>query len=289
MGEKKRKILIIDDDPANVKMLYRGLGHIYQVLGAISGEEGIETAKSECPDLILLDIQMAGISGYEVLTRLKKDSDTAHIPVIFLSGLDSHEDESYGLELGADDYIGKPFNLTVVRASIKTQLKILSLQEQIEFLENHCPLTKLANPRRIQSYFHNLVKQASDDKKLAIVYLDLNKFTSINEHFGRNTGDAVLKEIANRLREVIGKQGLVGRAGGDEFLIILRNMANKTDINTLCAKIKRLFTEPVEHEGTTLEVTTSIGVAIFGEDGDKYIELLKVADANMHNDKEAEV
>lgn len=287
MEDIKRKVLVIDDEPGNIKMLYRGLAHIYQILGATSGEEGIETTKTENPDLILLDIQMVGISGYEVLTQLRKDPDTSHIPIIFLSGLDNPEDESYGLELGADDYIAKPFNLAVVRARIKTQLKIVSQKEQIEYLANHCPLTNLANPKLIHNHFNHVLENISADRLLALLYMDLNKFKPINDTYGHDAGDFVLQEVAKRLKEKVAQEGLVGRLGGDEFLLVLHNLENKEAIYGLCADIKSLLAEPILYQGLTLQIGTSIGVAVHKDDGEQYMELRKVADANMYKDKES--
>ena len=134
MTEEKRKILAVDDDRLNLEVLNECLSKSYQVLSAISGEAAIEIAKAKQPDLILLDIRMKPMNGYEVLLRLKASPQTKRIPIIFLSALDMPEDESYGFDIGAADYINKPINKAVVKARIANQLKIVEQREEIEHL-----------------------------------------------------------------------------------------------------------------------------------------------------------
>ncbi len=122
MDKAKFKILIIDDEPMYIKMLYKGLKQDFQILGVLSGNEGVGTAIKELPDLILLDIIMKGIDGYEVLKHLRANDATKHIPVVFLSGLGDAVDESYGISVGAQGYISKPFNLYEVKSTIENLL-----------------------------------------------------------------------------------------------------------------------------------------------------------------------
>ncbi|MCW5205374.1 response regulator [Desulfobulbus sp. F5] len=133
MSEKKYTLLIIDDIIDNLMLLGEAMSPAYKIKVATSGKQGLELAVQEpLPDLILLDIMMPGMDGYEVCRRLKKDSSTKHIPVIFLSALDKESDELQGLDAGAVDFITKPFKLEIVRARISTQLELLKMRQQLQ-------------------------------------------------------------------------------------------------------------------------------------------------------------
>ena len=172
-----KSILIIDDETSNIKLLHSGLVDKYQVLAAKSGEAGINIAKQQQPALILLDIVMPGIDGFEVIKRLQNDAETADIPVIFLTGLHSVENEEHGLNLGAQDYINKPFHMAIVRARIATQMKIVEQKETIKFLANHDALTGLPTLRIALDRLDMSLKAAKRQKwKLAVLYIDLDGF-----------------------------------------------------------------------------------------------------------------
>ena len=126
-AERKPKILAVDDDRLNINMLIGLLQDEYDVLSAINGTMGLKAAGRTNPDLILLDITMPDMNGYEVLAELKADPLTKDIPVIFITGLTDAEDEAKGLDMGASDYVSKPFNATVVKARIRTQLRLKQL------------------------------------------------------------------------------------------------------------------------------------------------------------------
>jgi len=130
----RQRILIVDDEPANIKVLGEMLMHDYQISFAGSGEEAISLASSTAPDIILLDILMNGMDGYEVIKVLKKKEKTRNIPVIFITAKNSEEDEAQGFELGAVDYITKPFSISIVQARVKTHLELKKNQDFLEWL-----------------------------------------------------------------------------------------------------------------------------------------------------------
>jgi response regulator RpfG family c-di-GMP phosphodiesterase len=130
MEDKKQTILIVDDEPGNIEILSETLGGSYEILFAVSGREAVKIAKHQIPDMIILDIIMPVMSGYEVLQSLKQDPLLKNIPVIFITALDQEDQETRGLTLGAVDYISKPFNTTIVKLRVRTQLE-LKLQRDI--------------------------------------------------------------------------------------------------------------------------------------------------------------
>ena len=146
-GERKPKILAVDDDRLNINMLIGLLQDEYEVLAAINGTMGLKAAERTNPDLILLDITMPDMNGYEVLAELKADPLTKDIPVIFITGLTDAEDEAKGLDMGASDYVSKPFNATVVKARIRTQLRLKQQADQLAAYAFMDGLTGIPNRR----------------------------------------------------------------------------------------------------------------------------------------------
>jgi len=132
---KKQTILIVDDEPGNIEILSETLGDNYEILFAVSGKEALEIAKHQIPDLIILDIIMPVMSGYEVLRNLRLNQSLKEIPVIFITALNQEDQETRGLMLGAVDYISKPFNIAIVKLRVRTQLE-LKLQRDILIQRN---------------------------------------------------------------------------------------------------------------------------------------------------------
>ena len=143
MENKKQTILIVDDEPGNIEILSETLGDSHEILFAVSGKEALEIATREIPDMIILDIIMPVMSGYEVLQNLKQDPFLKGIPVVFITALDQEDQETKGLTLGAVDYISKPFNTTIVKLRVKTQLE-LKLQRDVLIQTNEALLEALA-------------------------------------------------------------------------------------------------------------------------------------------------
>ena len=135
MNKKLKKILIIDDEKMNIIALAHFLKPQYEILIAADGASGIEAAKKHIPDLILLDVIMPEMNGYETLVKIKESEEAKKIPVIFISGMSTNEDEEKGLSLGAVDYIVKPFKKHIVRARIETQMKLIEYSRTIEELK----------------------------------------------------------------------------------------------------------------------------------------------------------
>ena len=135
MEDKKQTILIVDDEPGNIEILSETLGSSYEILFATSGKEALEIAASQIPDMIILDIVMPVMSGYEVLQNLKQNPSLKEIPIVFITALDQEDQETKGLTLGAVDYIPKPFNTAIVKLRVRTQLE-LKLQRDILIKRN---------------------------------------------------------------------------------------------------------------------------------------------------------
>lgn len=210
------KILVIDDEVDIAAIIKEALASKgYEVVTASSGEEGLKKLKKEPADLILLDVTMGGMSGYEVCQNLKRDKFTRFIPVIMLTALGQTRDKITGIEAGADDYVTKPFDLGELETRVRWTLKRTHSQVAAN------PLTGLPGNPSIEEE----IRERIDKKKnFAVLYLDIDHFKSYNDKYGYAKGDEIIRITAKILAEAIDKlsedEGFVGHVGGDDFILI---------------------------------------------------------------------
>ena len=220
----KPLILIVDDTPTNIQVLAENLIHDYRVKVANSGEAAFEIiARQGLPDLILLDVMMPSMDGYEVCRRLKNSHKTADIPVMFITAMSSNTDEEFGLNLGAMDYITKPFYLPVVKARIRNHIRLKQMTDLLESMVWIDGLIGISNRRRFDHVLEIEWKRAQRNRSpLALIMVDIDYFKAYNDHYGHGKGDECLKLIATRLLASVSRPGdLVSRYGGDEFAILM--------------------------------------------------------------------
>lgn len=216
-------ILIVDDERGNLDMLNRILGQDYEVSVAKSGKAALKRAMEDKPDLILLDVVMQDMTGFDVLTALKKSELTSKIPVIFITGLSSVEGEEKGLSLGAVDYITKPFNASIVKARVKTHLQIVKHLRIIEQMGMIDPLTNLPNRRCYEErLLMEWARAMREHIPLSLMLLDIDNFKVINDTLGHPLGDAILISSGGVFASALRRQtDFAARLGGDEFAVIL--------------------------------------------------------------------
>jgi diguanylate cyclase (GGDEF)-like protein len=294
MTDGNYKILIIDDEKHNIDVLNEILSPMYEVLISKDGLNGIKMAKEIVPDLILLDIIMPDMSGFEVIQTLKGFDITRRIPVIFITGLDSYKDEEKGLLLGAADYITKPFRNAIVKARVKTQLQVVEYIRAIERLGMMDALTDLPNRRSFDKQLQNEWGRAKREKTpISIMVIDIDKFKVFNDTYGHAQGDVVLQYVAKVFKNTLKRPSdYVARWGGEEFVIILPH----TDVEGALV-ISELLRSNVEklkipYDNGFLSVTVSIGLncevpprysypAEFMSKADKALYAAKEAGRNM--------
>jgi len=259
----KHTILIVDDETANIRALSQVLLPEYTVYMARDGQTAIETAENVTPDLILLDIIMTDMSGYEVITKLKNSDRTREIPVIFITGLSGVEDEEKGFLLGAVDYITKPFNNTIVRARVRQHLQTLRQLRMIKRLGVIDPLTDIANRRGFNERLEIEWAHAIRDKSiLSILMIDIDHFKHYNDTYGHPQGDVLLQTIAGIFRQTLVRStDYAARWGGEEFTVLLpgTNMDGALKIAERIRSDAENATVP-RADGSVTHVTISIGV-----------------------------
>jgi len=222
----KAKVLVVDDQPANIQILADALQAQYDVRVANNGEKALQIAHEQNkPDLILLDVMMPGVDGFEVCRRLKREKTTQHIPIIFVTAKNNVTDEELGLRLGAVDYISKPFSIPVVKARVRNHILLKQRADLLEELASVDPLTHLPNRRLFEKTLHQEWKRAQrEGAAISILMLDIDYFKQYNDHYGHGAGDICLQVVAKALQSRHSRPSdMVARFGGEEFIAILPN------------------------------------------------------------------
>lgn len=263
MSERRQTILIIDDTPINIRVLSDLFEPDCEIVFATNGVDGIRMAHDDHPDLILLDIMMPKMDGYEVCRRLKADTETRDIPVVFVSALGEEKDEAKGLELGAIDYIVKPITPLIVKARIRNHLELKRHRDRLASMATIDGLTGIANRRRfdeiLQLEWHRSQRAASP---ISVLMIDIDHFKLYNDRYGHLIGDDCLKSVASAMSAVVKRPGdLLARYGGEEFACVL----SETDTNGALVVARQLLDSvaglKIAHEDspTSPVITVSIG------------------------------
>ncbi|MES2584381.1 MAG: diguanylate cyclase [Pseudomonadota bacterium] len=279
-------VLVVDDTPANLSLMSSLLKDTYKVKVANCGERALEIAQSETPpDLILLDIMMPGLDGYEVCRRLKGQESTKDIPIIFLTAMADVENESMGFALGAVDYISKPFNKTVVKARIRVHMQLKRQSRLLENLVFIDALTEIPNRRALdQTFAHEWARSLRTGSPLSYILVDIDLFKQFNDHYGHGSGDECLARVAKALHGCVQRPGdCLGRYGGEEFAAILAN----TDMDQALQVAHNFHTSvaalqiPHARSDVATQITISIGVATTRPIADQNPHLLSGTADNM--------
>ncbi len=302
---KSSKILVVDDVPVNLKLQRTYLNAVgYEVVDARDGIEALEMVEREMPDLILLDVMMPKMNGFQVCQTLKNGKNTRFIPIIMVTALNELEDKIKGIEAGADDFICKPYNKLELLARVKSLLRIKHLHDQLEEkvaeleiahqklrqLAITDGLTGLYNFRYFKEQLILELNRARRSKgNLSVAILDIDFFKHYNDTHGHPAGNVVLTSIAEILRMNIRQFDLAARYGGEEFSLVLID-TDKASAAVVAHKIKQLVEEyPFQHRETQPNgrLTISMGVASFPDDGFDPDELVNMADRRLYRAKQS--
>ncbi len=290
---KKPLVVAVDDEKTNLRFMMQNLGETCDVRPARSGSEAItringlmEQASSRV-DLVLLDIKMLGMDGFEVCQKLKADSQTKDIPVIFVTGMDDPESEVKGLELGAVDFVTKPLNPALLRARVNNVLKSEERKCRLEELAHFDTVTGLPNRARFMEDLNSRFEISKAERKnMAVLFIDLDRFKWVNDTLGHGAGDKTLCEAGKRIREILRKSDIVARIGGDEFAVILPEIENPEQAGIVARKIVKEMARPFNFEEGEANIGASIGISLFPENADSPDELMTNADTASKGAKE---
>ncbi|MBB1074667.1 diguanylate cyclase [Rhodoferax sp. 4810] len=286
----RARLLVVDDQPINIQVMNQIFADQYQVFMATGGQQALDFCHRTPPDLVLLDIVMPGMDGYEVCAALKAAPDTRDIPVIFVTAHTDASEETRGLEAGAVDFISKPVNPAVVRARVKTQLTLKrqsDLMRRLVFLDG---LTGVFNRRYFdQQLLTEMARAVRAQKPLSLIMLDVDFFKRFNDHYGHQAGDDCLRQVAQTLKKTLRRPAdLVARYGGEEFVCVLP----ETDFGQAMSLAHELELsvrkKAISHADSDVAnvVTISLGVAgVPAGASDEAAALLALADAQLYQAK----
>ncbi len=303
--ERAYSLLVVDDVPENIHELVEALRDDYRIQVASSGARALEIVQgSSPPDLVLLDVIMPEMDGYEVCRRIKASPTGNSIPVIFVTVINAVQDKVRGFELGAADYITKPFDIDEVRARIRTHLELARLrrfledlvaqrtallqlsEEKYRVLAHRDPLTGLPNRVLFAELLEHATERAAQEQGcFAVLSLDLDHFQTINESLGHGQGDQLLVEVARRLQTLLPQHDTIARTGGDEFDIILERRRDTPWVDLVAQHMIDGMNQPFTLSGQDIYVGASIGIALYPDDGLTPERLLSHADAALHDAK----
>lgn len=286
------KVLVVDDVADNVVLLtYELADHGYEVVTAFNGRQALDIASCEKPDVILLDIMMPGMDGFQVCRKLKENQELRSIPVIMVSAHEQEDDVVKGLDAGAHDYVTKPFKLPVVLARVRSAVRakadhdlIVSMNEQLAEHAAMDALTGLRNRGRFREALHNLHRESLSRKlPLSLIMLDVDWFKRYNDTFGHPAGDGVLCTVANLIQKCAPEPGLAARYGGEEFTILLPSTSSESG-KSLAEKLRQSISN---HPWPLRRISASLGIATSRPGMTDPSRLVEEADRALYHAKQS--
>ena len=262
MNLQKNSILIVDDESLNITALSHILTPDYTVYVEKDGQGCIDSARDLKPDLILLDIIMPSMNGFEVIKILKDDEETRDIPVVFVTGLNNSRDEELSFNLGASDYINKPFSSPVVKLRVKNQMQIVNHTRNIKRLTMTDMLTGLLNRRHFNALLNQEWRKAMrGEEHIGFMLINISKFEAYNAKYGHMRGDTTIKELAQVITNKLeGEDFQIARWGGDEFAIVFPQ-ANIEKMRSIAAGLsKTIELQDFVREGASSRISVAIGI-----------------------------
>lgn len=284
--DNRASLLVVDDSRSNVDVLLDLLDDEYIVSVALNGADALELAKEDPPDLVLLDILMPDMDGFEVCRALKADAATRDVPVIFITGVTEESTIETAFEIGGVDYVTKPFKPRELLARVRTHVNLRRLVRHLDYVSSHDKMTGLYNRAR----FFELAQQEWMDKRPCLYagMMDIDHFKRVNDTYGHPVGDIVITDVTKVMRDVLEGHALLGRVGGEEFAVIWATDDQEHvlhDVEVIRNKVAHL-SWPLEN-GEVVTCTVSIGVADATPDIGTLDALLVTADDALYEAKGA--
>lgn len=284
------KILLVDDNQLNIKVLYELFRQDHDVFIALNGEQALQRCSELLPDVVLLDIVMPRLDGFEVCRQLKADPALQHIPVIFVSSYFDEAEEARGFALGAVDFIHKPVNPVITRARVRTQLQLKQQTDLLKAISQIDGLTGVANRRRFDLQLELDWRRCQrSNEPLSLLLLDIDYFKQYNDELGHVAGDECLRQVARCLQQCLGRPyDLLARYGGEEFVTLLPNTAAAGASFLAGQMLQQIRNQAVYHpRSQTGYVTVSIGIAtLVPTEAMAVLTLVQLADEQLYRAKQ---
>ncbi len=285
---KSFEILVVDDDPTTIQLVSFMIQKIgYNTSSAENGEQALKMIDENQYDLILLDIMMPGMNGFEVMQKLMDNPSTRDkAPIIFLTAMTDTDSIVKGLNLGAVDYITKPITGQIFKARVKTHLALHYQKKRLEKQTMSDEITDLLNRNGFTNvYEDHLNFHKRKDLITALLYVDLDQFKTINESIGHEAGNELLSKVSGVLKKSVRDADVVGRLGGDKFVVGLLDIKSPEDAAIVSEKIIKAISKPYNIKSVEAFIGASIGIAFFPDDGHKAVDLIKNGENAMYHAK----
>ena len=295
MSDLSGKILVIDDSHLDRQRVIDALSDLgYPIEIATNGMEGVEKARAEAPLLVVCDVVMPKLGGLEVCSIIKSLAAERFLPIILMSTKDDIESRVTGLRIGADDYVVKPFDNRELMARVEALLRIKKAhdeveaqREKLEALSITDPLTGVFNQRAMQTRLHDEFQRAQRyNESISVLMIDADHFKNVNDEYGHQFGDKVLKELAAIISESVREVDVLARYGGEEFLVILPQ-THFTGSLTVAERVWRsVNTHTFSNGQISIKVSVSIGVSFYpNRDVESWEQLVGFADQALYEAK----
>lgn len=289
------KILLVEDDEADAMLFqaYLKAEHDFTVSLERSLGDAVERCAHETFDLVVLDLWLPDSSGLDTLNRFREEVESAP-GIVLLTGLDDREMALKAVQAGAQDFVVKgtlsSSNLVpAIRHSLerhRMSQELMAANDRVRYLATHCSLTELPNRYLLMDRLENAIASAArSGTGLAVLFIDLDRFKPINDTYGHEAGDLVLRTVGERLKHATRSSDTVARLGGDEFSVLLRGTADPVTIERVAEKIGREVSQPISIDGREVVTRPSIGIALYPTDGETGEALLRNSDAAMYHAK----
>ena len=286
--ETRAKVLVVEDSQTNLDILMRLLGD-YDVMAALDGPTALEILERELPDVILLDIVMPGMDGYEVCKRIKQRPDWQGIPILFITGKTDEPSIVHAFDVGGSDYVAKPFRSKELLARVRIQVEYRRAMDTLRTMAVTDALTGLPNRRAFFADGLPLFNEARAlGHPLAAMMLDIDHFKRINDRYGHACGDEVLRRVGGVLRDLVSARELCARVGGEEFALLVPEPETGLALalaERLRNRIESLVVETLG--GEPIATTASIGLAWIGPETQTLDDLMAQADDQLYRAKRA--
>jgi len=284
MLNSKKTVLIVDDTETNIDILLELLGDTYDVLVALDGEGAIEIVNEDSIDLILLDIMMPVMDGYDVCTILKSKVSTKDIPIIFITAKTDEDSIEKAYDVGGSDYVTKPFKPRELLARVKTQLHLKALIDNLEYIASYDAMTGIYNRRK---FFQLAIEKFEVTKEdFYAIMIDIDNFKRINDTYGHPLGDKVIKLVTQIISQNLPDNSIFGRIGGEEFAIVCHSKSKEVIIAKI-EEVRKLISESeIIFDGNKLvKYTISEGISKAKEADNSLDDVLKEADIALYDAK----
>ena len=287
---RQYRILLVEDEPANIQMIAGCLSTDYTLSIAKTRKKALELLEDSPFDLMLLDIQLPDGNGFEICQHVVASREKyGNISIIFMTSLDSPDDEARGLSLGGNDYIHKPVNDVVLRARVKLQIQLIRKNELLEHLTCFDSLTEIPNRRAFDDQLEKEWQRARrEHKSLSLAILDIDYFKQYNDLYGHPAGDQCLRIMAaNLTRSFARSSDFIARYGGEEFAVILYDNELETAIQLMEKSLAAFIARNIEHQGSNVNdcVTFSAGICAATPITDSFSDFLNTADKQLYQAK----